>query len=347
MHELSNLPKADIHLHFESMFDPELLYNIASRNSFTPPLSKSEYVNKVKNLNRLTDLFSVLDMNYLIPSTSNDIYELTMKYYEIISKKNIVYIEPAIPIAEFLRVSPVELITGALQAANEAESLYNIKTNFLLQFGRGCPLAKHVQVLEELQNYKHHFSGIGLAGNEKLYPSREYKYLFDLSRDLGYCRNNNSTAHTGEVCPPNSVIETLYFLQPKRLDHAIRAREDKSLLKFLGESHFPIAMCPFSNRKLKVLEDYCDGEYTYHEFIEEGCCVSINSDDPCILGVHQDEVYEDFVKYYRESKPEIIENFAEIVKNGFRMSFMEESDKENWIKQIDREYSKLNYDQAA
>ena len=344
MSGLFSLPKADVHLHFESLADPDHLYDIAARNSFTPPTTRSDYLYKTRNYSCLADLFVVLDMNKLIPSCSNDIYELSMKFYEKISKKNIVYIEPGIPIAGYSRISPVEIMKGALRAASEAEGLYGIKTNFLFNFVRDIPLEKHVQALNELQNYKHHFGGIGIAGSETLHPSREFKYLFDLARDLGFCRNNNCTAHTGEVCPPSAVIETLYYLQPKRLDHAIRAREDRSLMQFLGESQFPIAMCPLSNDILKVNEAFCGGEYVYHEFIEEGCCVSINSDDPGAMHSYLDEVYEGFVKHYSETKPQIVENFVEVIKNAFRMSFMEEADKRIWISQIDREFSKLNSD---
>lgn len=337
-----NLPKADVHIHFESLFDPELLYEVAGRNSIIPSLSKSEFLNKRQNFNCLNDLLDILGVVCEIPASSTDIYDLLMKFYEKISTRNIVYIEPQMNVNRY-KFHPSEIIKGAVQAASEAESLYGIKTNFLLQFSRGAEIEAQKEILYSLEGYKTCFAGVGIAGNEFYKSSKHFKPLFDLARNLGFCRNaNNTTVHSGEEAPPNYIIESLHSLGAKRLDHGIRAREDKHLLKFLGDSNFHIAMCPYSNDLIKVNERFCEGKWPYHEFIEAGCMVSINSDDPEAMNSYLDEVHASFIEYYRETKPEIVANYSEIVKNAFRMSFMEENEKHTWIKQIDAELAKIN-----
>ena len=340
MERLINLPKADVHLHFESLFDIEILYDIAKRNSITPSILKQNYYEKRENFSCLFDLFELLDVNFDIPTSSQDIYDLTSTFYKKISTKNIVYIEPAICFTVFNKISAEHILKGFLQASSEAESLYNIKTNIILQLARGSSIESQTDLLHSLQPYKHHFAGIGLAGNEFSKPSKHFAGLYDLARNLGYCNEHTCTAHSGEECPPEYIIETLHYLKVNRLDHAIRAREDPFLLNFLGKNHFPIAMCPVSNQKLKINERFCEGKYCYDEFIDKGCMVSINSDDPEIYNSFLDDVYRQFLENYENTQ--IFDNFAQIVKNGFLMGFLQENEKKYFLSEIDSQISKIN-----
>ena len=338
---ISRFPKADVHLHFESLSNIELVFDIASRNSITPPLTKAECYEKIKNFSCLDDLLELLNVFFSVPCSPQDIYEILMFYYKQISTKNIVYIEPQIKFNGYIHVTPEEVMKGAIQASAEAETLYGIKTGLILNFTRGVPVDKQEAILYSLQNYKQHIAGVGVAGNEYLMPSRQLKPLYDLARNLGFCDNNNTTAHTGEETPPNYIIESLRYLGIKRMDHAVRAREDPYLMKFLGDNNFPIAMCPISNDIIKVNERFCEGKHCYEEFIEKGCMISINSDDPEALGMYLDEVWASCFEKYQGNRDNIVQNYAEIAKNGFRMAFMQEADKKYWIDQIDSELSKV------
>ena len=99
-------------------------------------------------------------------------------------------------------------------------------------------------------------------------------------------------------------------------------------------------MCPVSNQKLKINERFCEGKYCYDEFIDKGCMVSINSDDPEIYNSFLDDVYRQFLENYENTQ--IFDNFAQIVKNGFLMGFLQENEKKYFLSEIDSQISKIN-----
>ena len=66
---------------------------------------------------------------------------------------------------------------------------------------------------------------------------------YDYARERGLCR----TAHAGEALGPESVWETLRFLQPTRIGHGTRSIEDPELVAHLRDHAIHLELCPSSN----------------------------------------------------------------------------------------------------
>lgn len=341
MDQVLSLPKADVHLHLQSMLDIDTLYEQAKRTGLEPGLTRAEFNLKLENFSCLFDLFDMLEVIEAIPTSYNDIYHALLPYYARIHEQNVNYIEPSVYFGSF-NLHPSEILKGIRLAANEAEGLYGIKTNLIYCFGRGEAESTMKENLALLQQDKECFVGVNAAGNEMKTPAKKIKPVFEYAKDLGFCRDGNATIHTGEEASADQVISSLYYLDLKRIDHGVRAHEDPYLMKFLGDIHFPLAMCPVSNRKLKVCERFCSNQYIYDKFIQSGCRISINSDDPYLLNSFLNDVYIDFYNTYQDRLPNKNLAYIDLIKNAYSMSFMSDSEKSYYLTSLDHHLNKLD-----
>lgn len=340
---VKSLPKAEVHLHLAGSFLCETVYSIADRNLFIPSLSKSEYQLTQSNFSCLNDLLSLIYLNLSVVQSEQDLFDLTVSALSNFQSQNVVYIEPSINIRMFSHqfLSPSQITRVLSSAASEVQSNSNVQINWILEFSRCLPVDLQVNTLNSISAYNSNFIGVGIAENEYQGPSKGFEKLFDLARNLGFCgkEGKNVTAHTGEETPAEYIQETLQYLKPFRIDHGVRAYEDQGLMKILGEKAFPIAMAPISNKKLKVLDRFCQGVHVFSEFVKCGCTVSINSDDPGAFNQGINENFQEFYDEYQGDDKDLV--MVELVKNGFKSAFMPDSEKQAWIQEIERKV-KLN-----
>jgi adenosine deaminase len=90
---IARLPKAELHLHIEGSFEPELLFEIARRNRVEIPFSsigtlKSAY--KFSNLQEFLDIY-YQGMNVLL--TEEDYFDLTCAYLDRCAEDNVTHVE--------------------------------------------------------------------------------------------------------------------------------------------------------------------------------------------------------------------------------------------------------------
>ena len=75
------LPKAELHVHIEGTFEPELMFAIAQRNEISIPYKSVEEVKQAYNFHNLQSfLISTTRANVLIHE--QDFYDLAWAYFE-------------------------------------------------------------------------------------------------------------------------------------------------------------------------------------------------------------------------------------------------------------------------
>ncbi|HTX02795.1 MAG TPA: hypothetical protein VMD07_03875, partial [Candidatus Acidoferrales bacterium] len=82
--------------------------------------------------------------------------------------------------------------------------------------------------------------------------------------------------------PPAYISEALDVLQVERIDHGVRCMEDPVLVARLRSDRIPLTVCPFSNVKLRVVDDL--HAHPLGRMLAEGLLVTCNSDDPAYFG---------------------------------------------------------------
>ena len=90
------------------------------------------------------------------------------------------------------------------------------------------------------------------------------------------------TVHAGESSGPEGVRDAIELLGADRIDHGVRAIEDPELVALLADRQIPLGICPTSNLKLGVYAAI--EEHPIDRLRRAGVVVSINTDDPVLLG---------------------------------------------------------------
>src|SRR6185295_2349832 len=91
---IRRIPKAELHVHLEGTFEPELMFAIAARNGVALPYRT---VDEVRAAYRFTDLQSFLDIYYAAAAVlrqEQDFYDLTWAYLERMGREHVRHVEP-------------------------------------------------------------------------------------------------------------------------------------------------------------------------------------------------------------------------------------------------------------
>lgn len=285
---IRSLPKAELHVHIEGTLEPEMMFNLASRNTYELPF---EGIDQVRTAYKFTDLQSFLDIYYegaAVLQTEDDFYGLASSYLEKAAADGVrraeIFFDPQTHTA---RGIPYGVFMAGFRAAIEdASNLSGISAGLILCFLRHLSGEAALQTLREAEDHLEGVIAVGLDSSEVGRPAHLFVDAYDAARDLGL----RAVAHAGEEGPPEYVIGALDDLGAERIDHGIRSLEDPDLVDRLARDRVPLTVCPLSNVALRVVDSLAD--HPLPEMIDHGLMVSINSDDPAYFGGYVGRNYE-------------------------------------------------------
>ena len=321
------LPKAELHVHIEGTFEPELMFEIAKRNRIAIPY---ENVDAVRQAYDFHNLQSFLDIYYAgagVLLHEEDFYDLTRAYLERCHEDNVVHTEiffdPQTHTARGVAFETV--INGIVRAYREAGQQWGISTRLIMCFLRHLSEESAFETLNQALPYKEHIIGVGLDSSELGHPPSKFERVFAQARAEGLL----TVAHAGEEGPPEYVYEALDLLHVRRIDHGVRAEEDEALMARLIAEQMPLTVCPLSNLKLKVFPEMA--KHNLRRMLQRGVLVTVNSDDPAYFGGYMNRNFEALAEALDLSAEEI----KTLCVNSFRASFLSEAEKEEWIQKIE------------
>lgn len=120
--------------------------------------------------------------------------------------------------------------------------------------------------------------GLDLAGAEGLYPTENFKRVFE--RAVRY--NVPFTIHAGEAAGPDSIWQAL-ALGAVRIGHGVRCLEDRKLVNYLADNKIPLELCPTSNLNTRIFANI--RQYPLPELMAAGILVTVNTDNMTVSGV--------------------------------------------------------------
>jgi adenosine deaminase len=143
-----------------------------------------------------------------------------------------------------------------------------------------------VELLTEMQHPR--VVALSIDGNEAA-AGRTGPRFAEAFRRAGK-RGLRRTVHAGESSGPEGVWDAMELLGADRIDHGVRAIEDPQLVATLAERGIPLGVCPTSNLTLGVYGSM--EEHPIERLRRAGVLVSVNTDDPVLLGTTLEREYE-------------------------------------------------------
>lgn len=322
------LPKAELHVHIEGTFEPELMFEIAQRNHIDIPYKSVEEIKKAYNFHNLQSFLDIYYAGANVLINEQDFYDLAWAYFKKCAEDRVVHTEMFFdPQTHTERGVSFEIVLNGLKrACKDAKQHLGISSHLIMCFLRHLSEDDAFKTLEQALPYKADIIAVGLDSSEVGHPPSKFARVFEKAREEGFL----VVAHAGEEGPPEYVWEALDLLKVNRIDHGVRSEEDPALMQKLIQEKMPLTVCPLSNLKLCVVNNM--KEHNIRRLLNQGVHVTVNSDDPSYFGGYMNDNFVAIQAALDLSNEEL----KKLAINSFEASFIDEEEKQNWIEEINQ-----------
>lgn len=275
---LKALPKAEVHVHLEGTFDPGELERWAREANVPMPRPRE----RLFEFAGLADFLEFLDWACNLADSAERLAELARSFSRRLREDGTGYADLIVnpthwsPWHGRLRAMLEALDAGFREAEQEGLPPVGLCVSLL----RTQSETEAVELVESLAAWRHpRVVGLSIDGNEAA-AGRTGPRFAEAFRRAG-AAGLRRTVHAGESSGPQGVRDAIELLGADRIDHGVRAIEDRSLVTLLAARQIPLGVCPSSNLTLKVYPSL--DAHPIDELRRAGVPVSINTDDPSLL----------------------------------------------------------------
>lgn len=330
---IENLPKAELHLHIEGTFEPELMFEIATRNNIPLKFNSVEELKKAYNFNCLQDFLDIYYQGAGVLINEQDFYDLTWNYLQKCALQNVRHTEIMFdPQTHTNRgVSFETVISGINRACIDAKEQLNVSSLLIMSYLRHLSEEDAFETLKQSLPYKNLITAVGLDSSEMGNPPSKFVRVFEASVKEGYI----PVAHAGEEGPSEYIWEALNLLNIKRIDHGNNCFEDDLIAEILKRD-IALTVCPLSNMALQVVDDLKN--HPIKKMVDLGLKVTVNSDDPAYFGGQVNRNYEEIQTALNLTK----EDLYHFARNSFQYSLLTNDEKSKFIAELDEYYAKCS-----
>lgn len=321
------IPKAELHLHIEGTFEPELMFAIAKRNSKKITYSSIEELKAAYQFQNLQDFLNIYYEGAGVLLYEQDFYDMTWAYLEKAHLQGVVHAEIFFdPQTHTDRgVAFGTVVHGIHKALADARDKLGISSKLIMCFLRHLDADAAMKTFGDALPFKEWITAVGLDSGEKGNPPSKFKKVFERALKEGFL----TVAHAGEEGPAGYVWEALHDLKVSRVDHGNHALDDESLVQELVRRQIPLTVCPLSNLKLKVVHDLQD--HPLKIMLEKGLIATVNSDDPAYFGGYVGDNYVAIQKALNLTKDDLMV----LAQNSFLASFLDDRQKEHFMSRLE------------
>jgi aminodeoxyfutalosine deaminase len=270
-------PKIELHVHLEATVRPETLLEIARTNDFALPADTVEGIQKLYDFRDFDHFIEVWILTTNALRTADDFHRVVVEYAEEAARHGAVYIEGIFsPIERTWRgVGWDDIFSGYCDGAQEARELHGVDVRLTPDITRGAPPEDGIELVGYAAKYRDRgIVGVGLGGEEALYPPEKFIEAFERAREEGL----GSVPHAGEVVGPVSIWGAIGALRADRVRHGIRAVEDPALLEELAARQIVLDVTPLSNVRTGVVKSL--DEHPLPDLVAAGIPCTVSTDDP-------------------------------------------------------------------
>ncbi|HGQ7199123.1 TPA: adenosine deaminase, partial [Acinetobacter baumannii] len=150
------LPKAELHVHIEGTFEPELMFAIAQRNQIQIPYKSVEEVKQAYNFHNLQSFLDIYYAGANVLVHEQDFYDLAWAYFEKCAEDRVVHTEMFFdPQTHTDRgIAFATVINGLKRACADAKAKFGISSQLIMCFLRHLSEEAAFETLEQALPFK-------------------------------------------------------------------------------------------------------------------------------------------------------------------------------------------------
>ena len=276
---LKSLPKAEVHLHLEGCFEATVIEQWARREGVALPRPREDLF----RFSGLSDFLGFLDLACGLASTKERLVELSYGLSQRLAESGTGYADVIFnPTHWHAWHGRLGDMLDAIDAGfKEAEQDGLPPVGLCVSLLRTQSADAAIELVETLASMRHpRVVALSVDGNEATAgrTGPRFTEAFRRAGEAGFRR----TVHAGESSGPQGVWDAVELLGADRIDHGVRAIEDAALVGMLVDRQIPLGICPTSNLVLGVYPAIA--EHPIERLRAAGVLVSVNTDDPALLG---------------------------------------------------------------
>ena len=325
------LPKADLHCHLDGSLRVDTILDLAGKQNVELPRKNRDQLEQIIRVDRTTasleDYLDKFDITLSVMQTPEALERTAYELAADAAAENVRYLE--------MRYSPIlhtkqdmretDTVDAVLQGLRRARADYNIRTGVIVCGIRSISPDVSMKLAELAVAYKGKgVLGFDLAGAEENYPAKDHREAFYLILN----NNINTTLHAGEAYGPESIHQALHYCNAHRIGHGTRLKEDGELLNYVTDHRIPLEICITSNVHTHSVESY--RRHPVRFYFDYDVRVTLNTDNRLISNTDLTREYTLAHKYYEFT----IDDFKEIIINGFKSAFLPYRQRKVMIKEV-------------
>jgi len=235
--------------------------------------------------------------------------------------QNVKYVETSfhLPVPQFINIPGQEII-AAIKSAAPAGLEVRVFAGMQRTDIAG-PLRATIDELHRWDN----LDGADLHGFEQQKTEPDTAKIWAKLRAAG----KSTKCHAGEFDGPARVREAIEQLGVTRIQHGIRASEDRAVLQLAADRGVTFDVCPISNVGLGIVADM--PHHPLRKLTEAGIRCTISTDDPLCFANTLNEEYSAISHGLDFTRKEL----ARFARNGFEVASMSAAEKQPWLAELD------------
>lgn len=299
---ITELPKAELHVHLEGSIDAVTLCEIDQ----TLSLVEAEAGFRYADFPGFLKAFGFVASRLRSPA---DYALAARRMFAGLAAQGVLYVEVTLSAGVVLfKGQDLAAVFDALVVESRRAPLqvwWNLDA--VRQWG---PLAAWPVVEFAASRARDRVVSFGLGGNESTGPVGWFREHYEYARRAGL----RLTCHAGEAEGPASIWASLEA-GTERIGHGFRAIEDPVLVKYLGDHCVPLELSVTSNVLTRTVASL--REHPVRTLYDAGVPLVINTDDPALFGVTLIEEYLMLEREFGFGRAEI----EGLARNGFHYGF--------------------------
>jgi adenosine deaminase len=287
------LPKVELHRHLDASLRPQTIFDLAKIHNVDIKAATASEVDKKytirKPMKNLDDVLNAFWTTQKVLLSYEGIKRVAFENVEDCFREGTKLVElrfAPVYIAKGKNLGFDEIIEGVIDGITEGMEKYDIQVGLIHIMPRSLDLKQNIQSTDDILRYRKsshknadRLFGIDLADLETPESFTDYAPSIAKAKKEGM----GITIHSGEDSTADHVRKSIEVFHAERIGHGIQVAKDPAVMKLVKEKNVVLEVCPTSNwltQCVKTIE-----EHPLKFLYDQGVKVTLNSDDPHIMGI--------------------------------------------------------------